>query len=947
MPETSACTPDSSGKKKPRAKKKGTYRSWVTTDHDEVELRRKRAAEEPMRAVRLSNAPHPFVEYEVARTNQEHPRRYVVELRSLTELANTCTCPDFAKNGLGTCKHVEYVLRQIPASRRKRADSPYVEVYLRREPEFVAAVQRPSGSELPANRFVAAYLSAAGELKSPWETTLLVLLRDVEQASDEVRASVRVSREIRKEANRIRRRRRLDTARKEMEARLRDPETAPAIVRHRLYDYQQQGMLHLAFTGRAMLTDEMGLGKTVQAIAACKLLRDLEGVRRVLVVCPASLKTEWDEQIRKFTNLPVRLVYGLKPHRDRIYEQTDAFFVVTNYEQILRDLDAVNNILAPDVVILDEAQRIKNWQTKTAQAIKRLAAPYAFVLTGTPLENRIDEIYSLTEFVDPRIFGSLFRFNRDFYTFDDRGRASGLKNMRELNRRLRLVMLRRRKDQIADQLPERVDNNYFVTMTAAQRQRYAEYEQPVATLVNIAKTRPLTREEMDRLQRLLACMRMICDSLYVLDRETKVAPKIDELLAVLEDVWEAEPMRKVLVFSEWERMLYLLAQALENEGVEYAWHTGSVPQQKRRGEIDRFKKEPACRLFLSTDSGATGLNLQAASMVVNLDLPWNPAKLEQRIARAWRQHQTNSVQVVNMVTEDSIEHRMLSTLAAKRELADGVLDARGHLEDLQLPTARATFLHRLEQVVDSALAKPVVGPTPEAPVEVPELPSPPSERFQEDLTVKLGDRLLSCRADIGEDRTVRAAFVVVEADSAVARRDVERIWREAHGDDLPDTIHVLDRREAELLARLAETGAITVNDRDFDVVYEADSAGPEREDDSARRRKLAAPLLTQAQRKFEMASLLTQGGFGDEALPPLRQAMDLAGRTLAILCVTALPKEPPETYTESLHAAVVAHRPVADRLVEALVAEPDGDYLGTVEAVIEATQNTLTRTALS
>ena len=489
--------------------KKATYRSWATTDQDEIAVRRQRASEEPMRAIRLDDGPHPFGEYEVVRTKGEDVRAYTVELRSLTERANTCTCPDFEKNGLGTCKHVEYALGKVPKSRRKSPKSPFVEIYMQHDPGFRAGVQRPTSMSEEVARFIKLYLTPAGDLKTPWETSLLVLLRDLDQASDSIRSTVRVSREVREQIERIRRCQRLAAARKTMEERLRDPETAPAIVRHKLYDYQQGGMLHLAFTGRAMLADEMGLGKTVQAIAACKLLHDLEGIRRVLVVCPASLKTEWEEQIRKFTNLPADLVYGSKPQRDQLYAQTDAFFVVTNYEQILRDLDAINGALSPDVVILDEAQRIKNWQTKTAQAIKRLAAPYAFVLTGTPLENRIDEIYSLTEFIDPHIFGSLFRFNRDFYTFDDRGRAQGLKNMRELHQRLKPVMLRRRKDQIADQLPERVDNNYFVTMSPAQKTRYQEFEQPVASLISIAKKRPLRQEEMEKLQRLLACLRMV------------------------------------------------------------------------------------------------------------------------------------------------------------------------------------------------------------------------------------------------------------------------------------------------------------------------------------------------------------------------------------------------------------------------------------------------------
>ena len=188
-----------------------------------------------------------------------------------------------------------------------------------------------------------------------------------------------------------------------------------------LFPYQREGMLHLAFSERALLADEMGLGKTIQAIAACALLHRLGKVERVLVVTPASLKTEWEEQIQRFTGLSYRLVFG--PHRERLRAfQDSAFFTIVNYEQMVRDALEVNRLHHPDVVVLDEAQRIKNWSTKTAQAIKRLQSRYAFVLSGTPIENRIDELYSIVDFLDPTVFGPLFRFNRDFYELDERGR---------------------------------------------------------------------------------------------------------------------------------------------------------------------------------------------------------------------------------------------------------------------------------------------------------------------------------------------------------------------------------------------------------------------------------------------------------------------------------------------------------------------------------------------
>jgi SNF2 family DNA or RNA helicase len=228
-------------------------------------------------------------------------------------------------------------------------------------------------------------------------------------------------------------------------------------------------MLHLAFNERALLADEMGLGKTIQAIAACALLHHLGKARRVLIVTPASLKAEWEEQIRKFTGLPLRLVFGGRALRSQIYREPDAaLFTIANYEQIVADSLDINARLRPDIVILDEAQRIKNWSTKTAQAVKRLASRYAFVLTGTPIENRIDELHSIVDFLDPTILGPLFRFNASITNWTT-GPSGGLQNLDKLRERVRSILIRRRKADVETELPDRADRNHFVILTPAMR----------------------------------------------------------------------------------------------------------------------------------------------------------------------------------------------------------------------------------------------------------------------------------------------------------------------------------------------------------------------------------------------------------------------------------------------------------------------------------------------
>ena len=289
-----------------------------------------------------------------------------------------------------------------------------------------------------------------------------------------MRHRVRISQEVEPWMEASRRIEQRKSLRHEYEQKVQRGEWPPQETLVPLFPYQREGMLHLAFTERALLADEMGLGKTIQAIAACALLHRLGQARRVLVVTPASLKSEWEEQIQRFTLLPYQIVYGGRLARLPHYHEAAPFFTIVNYEQMVKDTLDVNERLRADVVVLDEAQRIKNWSTKTAQAIKRLRSRYAFVLTGTPIENRIDELHSLMDFLDPAALGPLFRFNRDFYDLDERGKPAGYRNLDRLHERVSPFLLRRLKAQVETELPDRTDSNRFVPLSPQQRDTYRE-----------------------------------------------------------------------------------------------------------------------------------------------------------------------------------------------------------------------------------------------------------------------------------------------------------------------------------------------------------------------------------------------------------------------------------------------------------------------------------------
>ncbi|MCX6878735.1 MAG: DEAD/DEAH box helicase [Verrucomicrobia bacterium] len=831
---------------------------WRTTDADEINRRIQRARDEKHTITNL-HPDHPV--FSTFRVNSPSGMTYQVEIRDLATRAFSCTCPDFRSNGLGTCKHAEAV--RIWLKRRLKGQLSQCEKSGSARIDIV-----PADNTLKIERNLLRLPAAARQFFD--DAGLLLATVDPVEALEKLRRfeKIRISQDVGTFLE----------ARRRTEERIllrRDYESGVASGRHPehvtlapLYPYQREGMLHLAFAERALLADEMGLGKTIQAIAACALLHHLGKASRVLVVTPASLKAEWEEQINRFTTLGQRLIFGPRTARAKYYDDgAPPFFTIVNYEQIVTDSLDINASLKPDIIVLDEAQRIKNWATKTAQAVKRLDSRYAFVLTGTPIENRIDELYSIVDFLDPALLGPLFRFNREFYQFDERGRPSDYQNLTALRERIRPILLRRRKAHVETEIPDRTDRHLFVKLTPAMQVDYDSYKQEVSRLLQIALRRPLTKQQQDHLMILLGIMRMICDSPSIVKTlECEDCPKLAELARVLDECL-SDPDVKVIIFSEWEGMLKKVRAWAEKHAVGYAWHTGSVPQKRRRGEIIAFRDDPACRLFLSTDSGGVGLNLQVASVVINCDLPWNPAKLEQRIARAWRKHQRRAVTVINLIAENSIEHTMLETLANKSFLAEGVLDGGEGLSKAKLKRGSDSHLARLQQML-----APVIGEATKPLSPAP--PADPAKSFAEKAAQLLGRGLLHCHESFlpGEAAPVLLAVVTgLAQDRQTALADLHRETQ--WGGSIP-ALHVLDEATWATLQHLAASGLITLNARATRPLTVLPPL-PEPPPLTSEQLQRIADLRTLAAKQTRVAKLLIAEDLTEEAIPH-QHAADLA-----------------------------------------------------------------------
>jgi superfamily II DNA or RNA helicase len=662
-------------------------------------------------------------------------KTYRVALRGWERGESYCSCPDFKTNTLGTCKHLLFALarmkRRLPRGKMPR---PYkrkrITLHVRYGEEAELKLLLPDG--LPRD---------AEDLAAPLRD---IPINDIPDLMNRIRQLERLGHPVHiypdaeEMTNALLTRQRLDAT---VAAVRTDPRTHPLrkeLLKVELLPYQLDGVAFAAGAGRALIADDMGLGKTLQGIGTAELLARETGISRVLVICPASVKAQWVMEIERATERTCQIVTGSLRERPARY-RSGTFYTIANYEQVLRDFLSIEAV-PWDLIILDEGQRIKNWQARTAQVIKSLRSPFALVLTGTPLENRLDELYSVVQFINNRQLGPAFRFFHAHRMADEKGRVLGYRNLDDLRRRLAPILLRRTRDMVLKQLPPRTTEILRIEPSAEQLELHNGHKQ---TIISILSKRYISEMDLLRLQKALLMCRMAADSTFLLDKEPPgYSTKLEELDSLLERL-TAEAGRKILLFSEWTTMLDLIEPFLSKRGAGFVRLDGSVPQVKRQGLVNSFQRDPGCVAFLATNAGATGLNLQAADTVINVDLPWNPAVLEQRIARAHRMGQRRHVHVYLLVTEGTIEEGMLATLSAKADLALAVLDQSSEKTEVALTRNIEELKRKLEVLV---------GVKPPAPVDQ-------SEKFRVESEAARRQRRESVALAGGELLAAAFAFV--------------------------------------------------------------------------------------------------------------------------------------------------------------------------------------------
>jgi SNF2 family DNA or RNA helicase len=645
----------------------------------------------------------------------ESGAKYTVFLRDFEGETGYSDSADAAYNKLGTTKHIMFAFNKIKAD-KKLYDTldkqfPFIEIYCDPLNEYKISYYFPGELATDEQKLIARFFKAgkhfieASKVKS--------FLQFINEADEYKTFCIRP--EVREMVERC-----YDDL---MLASLRKKTTPDySLFKTELFPYQKEGVEFALFRRSAIIADEMGLGKTIQAIAAAVFKKKIFGFRKTLVVCPATLKSQWKQEIEKFSAESALIPSGLPRQRERQYQDDMSFFIIVNYETVLRDSRAINRADF-DFLILDEAQKIKNYETKTASAVKRLKAKHKLVITGTPIENRLIDIYSIINTLDPYYLGPLWEFSYQHCIFDPEkpNKINGYYDLDKLKERLAGILIRREKAGVLKQLPAVQQRDVPVELSALQKEMHAGFMLGVARII---KKKFLTPYDLQRLLMLLNNARMACDSSFLIDEKTHDSPKLLELEDILFEKLDIKPQenespfsyqeqgrnrlrriknssRKVIIFSEWIRMHTIIGEMLKKHNVGFTALNSTVPVKARGDLIKRFESDPQCRVFLSTEAGGAGLNLQAADILINFELPWNPAKKNQRIGRIDRLGQKSAkLTIYNLISRGTIEQHIAAGLLVKQSLFDGVLSKDSNLSYVDFSTkGRSQFIQQLEDII--------------------------------------------------------------------------------------------------------------------------------------------------------------------------------------------------------------------------------------------------------
>jgi len=455
-----------------------------------------------------------------------------------------------------------------------------------------------------------------------------------------------------------------------------------------LRDFQKDAVLFMLEKQKSFLCADLGTGKTFMSIAYGEALYDGKLIEHIIVISPATLKRHWLNEIEKFTHDSTTIIItGNKiKRREQWKVATDYKYIIMNYDTLRSEEDyikLINILKKPCLIILDEATKIKNFNAKMSMQVKKLKAPYKTLLSGRPLENRPEELFSMNQFLDNNIFGTWNQFDKKFIVRNSWGSPSYYVRLNELHEKVNKIMYRCKREEVLDELPDKVIHDYYIELSSQEVRDYNVIVNPILELLDSGRSfEEVKRNNINQILSAMQLTKMYCDHPDLLREsksimakivkvKSKKASKFNELMRIMGDIGDA----KIIIFTQYAKMAIKLNETITKK-FETTCVTGNDNEKMREIKLNEFKNKT--QIMICTDVFGYGVNLQHASILINYDLPWNPAVLEQRIARIHRMGQKNTVNIINLIVEDEdkIERRIRDVLNRKTDLYNIIIEGK-------------------------------------------------------------------------------------------------------------------------------------------------------------------------------------------------------------------------------------------------------------------------------
>lgn len=458
-------------------------------------------------------------------------------------------------------------------------------------------------------------------------------------------------------------------------------------LNHKLYPFQSVGAYFCYLGQYSLICDMVGLGKTIQSLAVSEKRFDEGEINFTMIICPSTLKRNWEDEILEFTNRSVVVIDGNKSKRKKIYKQSYKYdYLIVNYDVLNNDYEMIQDFILNRSyrmqVVIDEIQYIKNRTAKRSKATKLISgnAVCRIGLSATIIENNVLDLFSSLQAIDINVFGDnshYFHFMRNFCEVNWFGKVIGYKKPDELKRRMSPYFIRRFKEDVLDELPDKVENNYWVKLSSVQRKFYDDMSKKIVNEI----------EDMEKAQKIASAdilpmiiyLRQCVLSAKLVGHKENISTKTEQLIDFLHSI---DKKSKVVIFTYFVDMVEMLKDSLDKQGFKnIAMHgrgkmRSNVPLKDRIKVIKQWDNDNSYKALITSDILREGVNILSANYLINFDMLFNPAKMEQRIGRIDRIGNKHKViNVINFIAEDTIEVDMFEILHSKRTMSTDIIDS--------------------------------------------------------------------------------------------------------------------------------------------------------------------------------------------------------------------------------------------------------------------------------